>query len=375
MPTADDPDPADRFARLRLTAMEIRREPRWEQLSSQVGKLLEQVKGLGKPEEMPPTRVARLRLLLEQTQKALTARSTKLPPKGQKAVDGLVDAIEVDLDSVFQQALAEGRQPDLQTYWSYADHLRFRRQPDRCLEVINRALQTVQAQGPRRADPQLVMALHTVATEMILAQVEDAQRFAKADPHIQALLDCQLPRFQALGHLFAGSIDLDRSGLVREAASSDAATPAAPATPAKLRVSALAHLKAAATALPELAEAQARYGVALVLAQEPNLGRQYLQNAMRLGSLEPQYQLWAAWTILQAGYPEEAEPIVRALLQQVDQGNLPRDLEGTLHLLRGELYQARRSPDDLKKAVDEFDKARRCRASHNSHGHHQAGAD
>jgi tetratricopeptide (TPR) repeat protein len=353
--TSADPDPVDRFAQLRLTALEIRGEPRWEQLSGQVARLLVQVKGLGKPEEMPPTRVARLRFLLEQTQKALTARSAKLPPDGQKAVEGLVAAIEVDLDSVFQQALAEGRQPDLQTYWSYADHLRFRRQPDRCLAVIHRALQTAQAQGPRRTGSQEVMGLHTVATEMILARVEDAERFTKVGPHIQALLDCQLPRFQAFGHLFAGSIDLDRSGLAREAAGSDAA--AGPSTPAKLRTSALVHLKAAATAMPNFAEAQARYGVALVLAQEPNLGRQYLQNAMRLGSLEPQYQLWAAWTILQAGYPEEAEPIVRSLLQQVDQGNLPRDMEATLHLLRGELYQARRSPDDLKKAVEEFDKA------------------
>ncbi len=145
--------------------------------------------------------------------------------------------------------------------------------------------------------------------------------------------------------------------MAREAAESGAAAPTEPSALSKFRASALVHLKAAATALPNLAEAQARYGVALVLAQEPNLGRQYLQNAVRLGSLEPQYQLWAAWTILQAGYPEEAEPIVRSLLQQVDQGNLPREMEGTLHLLQGELYQARRSPEDLKKAVEEFDKA------------------
>jgi predicted Zn-dependent protease len=32
-------------------------------------------------------------------------------------------------------------------------------------------------------------------------------------------------------------------------------------------------------------------------------------------------------------------------------------MEGTLHLLQGELYQARRSPEDLKKAVEEFDRA------------------
>ena len=71
-------------------------------------------------------------------------------------------------------------------------------------------------------------------------------------------------------------------------------------------------VKTAAEQLPDLVEAQARYGVALVLSQEPSLGRQYLQNAMRLGNLESQYQIWAAWTILQAGYPEVAEPIVQA---------------------------------------------------------------
>jgi tetratricopeptide (TPR) repeat protein len=350
-----DSDPVDRMAQLRLTALEVRCETQWPRLPGLVQQLREQVKRLGKPEELAPARVARLRLLLEQTQKTLTARSTKLPPDGKKAVDNLVDAIEVDLDSVFQQALAEGRQPDLQTYLSYADHLRFRRQPDRCLEVIDRALRF--AQAARRPASHAVMGLHAVAVEMILSRLDDAERFRQAEPHIQALLDCPEPRFQALGHLFAGAIDLDRSGLARELTGTDAAAPTGRPTPPKLRSSALNHLKIAATSLPDVAEAQARYGVALVLSQEPNLGRQYLQTALRLGSLDPQYQLWAAWTILQAGYPEEAEPIVQALLQQVDLGNVPRDLEGTLHLLRGELYQARRSPDDLKKAVEEFDKA------------------
>jgi predicted Zn-dependent protease len=125
----------------------------------------------------------------------------------------------------------------------------------------------------------------------------------------------------------------------------------------KLRTSALNHLRLAATQLPDIAEAQARYGVVLVLAGEQNVGRQFLQNALRLGSLEPQYQLWAAWTILQAGYPEEAEPIVNSMLRQVEQGNVTRDLEAALHLLNGELHQAKRTPDDLKKAIAEFDKA------------------
>jgi predicted Zn-dependent protease len=198
-----------------------------------------------------------------------------------------------------------------------------------------------------------MLGLRTVAVEMALADVQDQGRYEKAAPHIQALLDCPEQRFQGLGHLFAGSVDLERSGMAREMSSEPSTSTAQP----KLRSSALNHLKAAAAQLPDIAEAQARYGVVLVLAGEQNLGRQFLQTALRLGSLEPHYQLWAAWTILQAGYPEEAEPIVTALFQQVAQGNASRDLDTALHLLNGELHQAKRTPEDLKLAVAEFDKA------------------
>ena len=148
----------------------------------------------------------------------------------------------------------------------------------------------------------------------------DATRFDKAGPHIQTLLDCPDQLFQGFGHLFAGSVDLDRSG----GRAGWRASGAAPKTARLIfgRVH-LHHLKIAAALMPEIAEAQARYGVALVLAGEQNLGRQFLQTALRLGSLDSQYQLWAAWTILQAGYPEEAEPIVTALLRQVAAGDAP----------------------------------------------------
>src|SRR5208283_933187 len=129
-----------------------------------------------------------------------------------------------------------------------------------------------------------------------------------------------------------------------------------PAQP-KLRASALSHLKQAAAQLPALAEAQARYGVALVLNQEQSLGRQYLQSALRMGNLEPQYQFWAAWTILQAGYPEEAEPILESLFRQLAEGTIPPELKGTLHQISGELYQARHGAGDLQRAAQEFQKA------------------
>ena len=62
-------------------------------------------------------------------------------PTARRSIDGLVDAIEVDLESVFQQALAGDDEPDSDVL-AYADHLRFRRQRDRCLEVIDQALRS-----------------------------------------------------------------------------------------------------------------------------------------------------------------------------------------------------------------------------------------
>jgi len=346
-----DADPNDRMAKIRIVSLAIRSETDPARLDSQVQNLLQQVKELGKPEDLAPARVARLRVLLEQTQKDLTKRSDLVGPTGKEGLDALVNAIEVDLESIFKQALAGKNEPDLQTFLTYADHLRFRQQRDRCLEVIDQALQSPQAS--RRTATTSMMGLRTVAVEMALANVQDKGRFEKAAPHIQALLDCPDQRFQGLGHLFAGSVDLERSGMAREMSGEPSTSKAQP----KLRSSALNHLKLAAAQLPDIAEAQARYGVVLVLAGEQNLGRQFLQTALRLGSLEPQYQLWAAWTILQAGYPEEAEPIVTALFQQVAQGNASRDLEAALHLLNGELHQAKRTPEDLKKAAAEFDQA------------------
>ena len=92
---------------------------------------------------------------------------------------------------VFQQALADGRQPDLQTYFSYAVHLRLRRQPDRCLEIVDRALKSPQAS--KRTSVYRVLDLHKVAVDMILAKTEDAGRFDKAMPHVQALLESPEP--------------------------------------------------------------------------------------------------------------------------------------------------------------------------------------
>ena len=49
--------------------------------------------------------------------------------------------------------------------------------------------------------------------------------------------------------------------------------------------------------------------------------------------------------------------LVNGLLAGLDKGQVPRDVEPSLRLLMGEIHQARRSPDDLKKAVTDAGRA------------------
>jgi len=348
-------DPVDLLARMRLASLAVRTRSDSSRLDEDVRGLLGLLKELGDVRDLAPTRVARLRGVLETAQRALIQRKAQPGPDSSKAIDRLVEAIEVDLDKIFTTVLSAERQADLQTYYNYADHLRLMQKRDRCLEICDQALKSPQAVRPSAV--QTVMLLHTAAIEMALSRADDKSRLEKAAPHIKALLTSADARSQGLGHLFAGSIDLEQFGVASETSSAEPGETPARAALDKARSSALFHLKLAAAQLPDIAEAQARYGVALVLAGEQNLGRQFLQTALRLGSLDPQYQFLAASTILQAGYPEEAEPIVTALLDQVAKGDAPKELAGPLHLLRGELYRAKRTPADLQTAVEEFDKA------------------
>ena len=130
----------------------------------------------------------------------------------------------------------------------------------------------------------------------ILTDDSDPERYNRARPYCELLVRSDIEAEQAIGHLYLGVADLDRSGV------------GGTVVDARPRASALAHLKVAAAGLPEVATAQALYGVALILSGEPALGRQYLLVARRLPNLEPRYRLWCAWAMVQAGYLEEAEP-------------------------------------------------------------------
>lgn len=240
-------------------------------------------------------------------------------------------------ETSFQQALEDAGAADLRVSEEYAAHLLARDQRARCLEVVNDALKQPSAALPAWNDT--VMRLRETGIKAALLDSQDPERFARAEPHIQALIASASPTQQAIGHLFQGVVELDRSGLASGGEGD-----------ARMRASALAHLKIAAAGLPDIATAQALYGVALMITGEPALGRQYLVGARRLPNLEARYKLWCAWAMVQAGYPEEAEGDVRELLAGLEKGQVPRDVEPSLRLLVGEIHQARRSPDDLRQA-------------------------
>jgi len=350
---ADAADPADLMARLRLSAIDARHQTDPAARVAAVKGVLDLSNKILASADIGSQRVTRLNYLLENTQRDLI-RGDGTGAAADEATSDLIKTIEEQLASIFEKSRRAGDRADFQVFLTYADHLKFRKENDRCLEVIEEALRSPLAVRPSSA--RIVMGMHVLAAEMALGKADDPARLEKAAPHVQALLAATEPHYQGLGHLFQGAVDLEASGLVESIAKSGEKPAARPEAQPKLRASALNHLKTAAAQLPDLAEAQARYGVALVLSQEQGLGRQYLQNALRMPSLDPQYQFWAAWTILKAGYPEEAAPILEALFAQVAKGTVPPEMKAALHQLSGELLQARRGPGDLERAAEEFKK-------------------
>jgi len=353
---AERADQVDRMAAVTLRALDIRTCPGFdpEILATRVRAFDAEAEALAADANLAPTRLTRLGRILEQAQKGLLeAAEHSDRPDARKTAAALGDEIEKVAETIYQKAIGSGEaEPAL--VLTYADHLRFRRKRDQCLKVVDDALKSPMAARANAAEA--MMGLRAVAIEASLGDPADAARFDRASPHIKELIAGPFPKYQGLGHLFQGAIDLERSGIDADPDGGSRDDPAR-ANRAKLRTSAMSHLKEAVGLLPQLAEAKARYGVALILAQDQALGRQYLQDALRSGELDAQYQIWAAWSIVQAGYPEEAEPIVARLMAEVERGKLPRELAGTLHLLSGEIHQARRTPADLARALAEYDAA------------------
>ena len=346
-PTAD---PVDRLALLRLRVMDTEATDSAADLTERVGTIREEARALIDAADAPPARATVVGELLDRVGTILTQASDQADEADKRLLAPATEAVEQAVEAAFRKATESSKGADLRVARSYASHLLVRGKGAECRAVVQKALAAPVAASPAFLSE--TMELREVSIKAALADTADPQRFEKAEPSIKELLSSPSPRYQGLGHLFQGAIDLERSGLVGGPNTAEAVVDP------KLRTSALSHLKDAAAQWPNSSTAQALYGIALILSQEPGLGRQYLQAARKLGgTLEPRYQIWAAWSMSEAGYPEDAAPIVKALLAQVDKGTLPHDLDGTLHLLAGEIAQARGGPEELRKAQAEYLKA------------------
>jgi Tfp pilus assembly protein PilF len=343
-------DATDRMALLNLRKLDALAATDPETLPARCTALISLARAFSESDEANADGLVAVGRQLGQVSKHV--QQVRAAAKGQ--VPGL-DATDSELatlgETCFRKALEGSSAADLRVYQEYAEHLLGREQRGRCLELVNAALKQPAATLPAWADT--VMQLREIAIRAALLDSQDPKRFAGAEPHIQELMKSPSAEHQAIGHLFQGVIELDRSGLVGAPSTATSGG----SGDARLRQSALNHLKIAAAGLPKVATAQALYGVALLLTGEPALGRQYLLGARGLPNLEPRYQLWCAWAMVQAGYPEEAESDVRSLLSGLADGRTPRELEPSLRLLVGEIHQARHTPDDLRRAREAYQQA------------------
>ena len=343
----DSSGPIDeRLARASLRRLDLDRASTPAEVAARGEALREEVAAIDL-DAAEPGQVRRLTSLIRAAQDRL-AKADASNPDAHASVDQALEAIVSEGQA---RAVADAGDTDLRPYLDRASYLLVRGDRAECLKLVGRALDLAIASQP--AWQPIAMELREVGIKAALSDGEDPDRVAKATALIGDLLAAEDDRYQALGHLFQGVIDLERSGIASpESAGAESTVTAA-------RASAVEHLKAAAAGLQDVPTAQALYGVALILTDDPNIGRQYLQKAQRIsgGKLDVRYQIWAAWSVLQAGYPEDAEPIVDALLEQVARAELPASVEPGLRVLKGEIYQSRRSPADLSKARDQYRRA------------------
>lgn len=351
--------PSERLTRLRLRLVDIEHSDDPKFLADGVGRFAAEAAALAAEPDPAPGRIRMLGQCLEGVQRHLAATSSR-NPSAKKELTALGDSLENVAETIYARAMEATGNTDLRAHLAYAEHLIFRNQPDKGRAVVAKALKLPIAAFP--AWESTAAGLRETAIKAALGKADDPERFANAEPFIKELCASGNPRFAGMGHFFRGLVALERSGLTA-AAEADGSSDAKPvAVDPKLRTEALNELKLAAAALADSSTAQALYGVALILTNEQGLGRQYLQAAYRIGEaresqLEPRYQVWAVWAILQAGYPEDAEPILAKLQAGVNKGELPAELGGTLHLLRGEAFEARGSDESLRLARAEFLKA------------------
>ncbi|MDB5350388.1 MAG: hypothetical protein JWN86_1635 [Planctomycetota bacterium] len=346
---------SERLTRLRLHMMEIAGDEDPKTLVARVSAFGEAARTLASEPEPSSSRTRLLGSTVKDVQRHLKGLAARTPAS-KNDLASLGDSLETVAEAIYTRAIENSGASNLNVHLDFAEHLVFRDQAERALTVASRALKLPIASLP--AWEMVAASLRESAVKAALSRTDDPSRFEKAAPFIKDLSASANPRLAGMGHFFKGLIALDKSGLTSPAAQDPGDSKTVTIDP-KARDEAVSELKLAAAALPDASTAQALYGVTMILTGEQGMGRQYLQRAYHLGGqdrLEPRYQVWAAWSMLQAGYPEDAEPIIAKLLADVARGELPVELGPTLHLLKGEAHQARGTPEQLRLARVEFQK-------------------
>ena len=338
---------ADRLAMVRLLAEAASKTAEPAALASIIAQVNVYAKLVADDPDYAPSRITQLGRSLDR----VGARLAEVAgPKPTGNLAGPAAALEEVTTATYKKSVEPAGRPDLRAYLAYAEHLLRRDRRQACMEAVDKGLSLEQAK--KAGWLATAMNLREVGVKAALVDLIDPDRVKKATPYIDGLIAGTEPTFRGAGHLFQGLIDLEAAGVAEPPAGKAAAK-----VDSRRQSAALGHLQIAATSLPHVATAQALYGVALVLAREPALGRQYLQKAMRMGELDPRYQVWAAWSLIQAGYPEDAAPIVGPLAEQSGEGQANAGLAPMLHLLKGEIHQARRTPEELNRAREEYRQA------------------
>ncbi len=322
-------DVPDGLARLRLQAMTLERAEGINAVSIGVETLCDTAEALVAKHDAPAL-ARQVSRLLEPAQRQLV-RARRSSVDAERCV-ALEARLAETAARAFETSVAGGGANDPRPYQGYAEFLLIAEKRAKCLEVVQKAL-SQPATSAAIWQP-VAMELREIGIKAALAEGDDPERFTKAAPLIAELISSSTPRFQALGHLFQGVIELEQS-MARGTGGGEVI---AEGDRIGMHKSALGHLKMAADGLDDVATAQALYGVALILSREPNLGRQRLQKAQLMGGdrLDPRYQVWAAWSVLQAGYPEDSAPIAGRLRAQAEAGGPGSELLATIYFLEAE---------------------------------------
>lgn len=354
-PAPAELDPVDRIALMKLRTMELASNDAWtpETLTRDALAANAAVALAAEIEGLSATQINQLVIGVQTIQGRLLYEGAR-DPESKPKYERLAEAAEEPLLALFRRETENPSNPtpDLRVMQLLAAHHLNRGRNAECLATVARALDLPQVANPGLS--RVVLSLKNLGIQAALADTSDPARFDRVAKYIKELIDANEPAFRGMGHLYQGAIDLERSGL---ASGGEARGETERAESSRRLAEAIEHLGQAASALKDNPNAQALYGIALLLNRELDMGRQQLFRAYGLGSLQTRYQLWAAWSLIQAGYPEEAEPIANALLAAIEAKRVDPSMRGAVLMLQAEIAQARRTPENYERALAKYDEA------------------